>query len=255
MIKSVAIVGGSLAGCRLAHLLSEKGVNVTIFDYRGPWEKPCGGGLTPKILEEFPDLIKAGLKGREHDRMEIVFPFGRRNSVLSKSPLQIVSRKDFGQLLLDKAVSSGAKFIKEKVQTITQGDNRVVVNTKSGEYFADIVVGADGVNSLVRRTFSSGYLKKDLFITYSALINEEVDMPVIIKFHKNFEGYAWVFPRNGATSVGIATNDHSVLHSRMTRYLQELVNKEWVLRGLTLSCNQTEIISFAVSYAADNSGK
>jgi len=52
----VGIVGAGPAGAHLAHELSRAGATVYLYDAREAWEKPCGGGVTSKALEDYPFL-------------------------------------------------------------------------------------------------------------------------------------------------------------------------------------------------------
>ena len=58
-MKEIAIVGGGPAGSLCGERLARSGFNVTIYDERLAWEKPCGGGLTHKAIEAFPFLLDA----------------------------------------------------------------------------------------------------------------------------------------------------------------------------------------------------
>ena len=46
----IAIVGGSLAGALLALQLREGGHQISLFDPRAPWEKPCGGAVYADVF-------------------------------------------------------------------------------------------------------------------------------------------------------------------------------------------------------------
>lgn len=52
----IAIVGGSLAGALLALQLRDGGHQISIFDLRAPWEKPCGGAVNAEVFRQFPIL-------------------------------------------------------------------------------------------------------------------------------------------------------------------------------------------------------
>jgi geranylgeranyl diphosphate/geranylgeranyl-bacteriochlorophyllide a reductase len=47
-MKRVAILGGGPAGAFAAEQLAAAGLEVSLFDEKLAWEKPCGGGLTYK---------------------------------------------------------------------------------------------------------------------------------------------------------------------------------------------------------------
>jgi len=53
----IAIVGAGPAGCYLSLLLTESEHDVLLFDHRAPYEKPCGGGLSPIVGQRFPDVL------------------------------------------------------------------------------------------------------------------------------------------------------------------------------------------------------
>ena len=52
----VGIVGAGPAGAHLAHELSRAGATVYLYDAREAWEKPCGGGVTSKALQDYSFL-------------------------------------------------------------------------------------------------------------------------------------------------------------------------------------------------------
>ncbi len=199
----IAIVGAGVAGCRLAYLLAGQGFEVTLFDPKPAWEKPCGGGLTDKLIEEFGDVVESLPGVRTHDRLEVAFFTGRRACIPMNRPLVTVSRKALGEVLLDRAMKQGACLREEKVVSIREKAGEHELVTRAGAYRASLVVGADGMASLVRRRFLSPFPKEDLWVAQGALLPVEVDLPIIIKFFSRFPGYAWIFPRVGQTSVGI----------------------------------------------------
>jgi len=61
----VVIVGAGPAGSTAARMLSKKGFKVILIEKeKFPRDKPCGGGLTKKVLEEFnfvnnPSIIES----------------------------------------------------------------------------------------------------------------------------------------------------------------------------------------------------
>ena len=56
-MKRVAVLGGGPAGAFAAEQLASAGLQVTLFDEKLAWEKPCGGGLTYKAYSQYPFLI------------------------------------------------------------------------------------------------------------------------------------------------------------------------------------------------------
>lgn len=232
--KDIAIVGAGVAGSRLACLLAGRGFEVTLFDPRPAWEKPCGGGLSDKLVTEFGDVVRDLPEVRNNFALEVVFSPRRRASMTMERPLVTVSRRLLGESLLDKAVKAGACLRKEKVLSLTPEAEQTVLHTVGGAYRAGLVVGADGVNSLVRRTFLRPFPKAELWFTHGALLPVEVNLPIVVRFFYGCRGYAWIFPRKGRTSVGIIsrTSDGLTRNQRVAR-LREFVSGEFARAGLS----------------------
>ena len=77
-VKTIAIVGGGPAGAFAAAGLSRAGRDVLLFDEKLAWEKPCGGGLTPKAIERWPFLREAIVERNWISDCELIAPSGRK---------------------------------------------------------------------------------------------------------------------------------------------------------------------------------
>src|SRR5262245_48343043 len=114
----ITIIGAGPAGSWAATELATQGHAVTLIDAQAPWEKPCGGGITAKALSQF-SIFDSDLPRQSIDRITIYF--GDRNSVTvqPETPLAVVSRRDFGKYLLDRAIEAGVSFVKTRVSKIS----------------------------------------------------------------------------------------------------------------------------------------
>lgn len=198
----IAVVGGGPGGSWAAILLAKRGHKVTLLDPQAPWEKPCGGGVTSRALEQF-DIFSGNLPRKSIE--EVTVFFGDTNSVTFKpdTPLVVVSRKELGEFLLDEASRCGIRVLHERATEIRRTTDRWRVATKSSSFETDFVVGADGATSFVRRTLGTALPPQDLCITLGYYIPGDVPPTMKIFFVQSFEGYIWSFPRPNHISYGL----------------------------------------------------
>ena len=59
----VIVVGGGPAGASAARMLGEAGIQTLLLDKSAfPRDKPCGGGISARVMPRFPYLKAAGKK-------------------------------------------------------------------------------------------------------------------------------------------------------------------------------------------------
>ncbi len=215
----VAIVGAGPAGSMAGLEFAKKGASVSIFDPSHPREKPCGGGLTGKALA----LLPAGpahdpLPARRVQNCRFDTARGLMIELDLGEPVGIVSRADFDAWLLRRAVEAGARHINDR---ITNVDASGRVKSLGGlEDTFDLIVGADGANSLVRRTFLSATPKERRWMACGWFARGDSEM--VVRFLEGVEGYLWLFPRAGHVGVGIG----APLGHPPTRDLLALLERE-----------------------------
>ena len=215
----VAIVGAGPAGSMAALEFAKKGASVSIFDPSHPREKPCGGGLTGKslaLLPKGPD--RDPLPARRVSNCRFDTARGLMIELDLGEPVGIVSRADFDAWLLRRAVEAGARHINDR---ITRVDASGRVKSLGGiEATFDLVVGADGANALVRRTFLSATPKERRWMACGWFARGDSEM--VVRFLEGVEGYLWLFPRAGHVGVGIG----APLGHPKTRDLLALLERE-----------------------------
>jgi flavin-dependent dehydrogenase len=159
----VAIVGGGPAGTTtalaLVHAAPELAGHVAILEKaRYPREKPCAGALGRRgdsLLEamgvaiDVPSVVVDGISVRTRAGDSLVAP-GRVG--------RVVRRLEFDHALARAVRERGvAVFDGEAVEDVTDGGPAGVrLATRSRAVTADVVVGCDGVGSLVRRSLGVG---------------------------------------------------------------------------------------------------
>jgi flavin-dependent dehydrogenase len=195
----IAVVGAGPAGALGAWHLARAGLAVDVFDPSHPREKPCGGGLTAKALALLPEAPQGDpLPARWLERCELESGTGERVEVELARPVAIAPRRELDAWLLRRAVEAGARHVPERVVGL---DPVGRVRLAGGERRYDVVVGADGANSLVRRQ-RLGILPASRRMLAAGWLARG-DAPMLVRFAPDLEGYLWLFPRRDHVCVGI----------------------------------------------------
>ncbi len=200
----VGVIGAGPAGARVAELLARRGVDVLLLDPKAPWEKPCGGGLTPAVFEDFPDLMELYPIARSLTEVRVELQPELGFSVHLDRPLRIVPRQALGAWQLERAVNAGAWHVPSRVRTIERGAPGWTLETDERRFRIRFLIGADGAASLVRRV-AAPELSVELAptrVAYPSSAGLEHDR-VVLKFYPRIAGYLWDFPRPGHRSVGV----------------------------------------------------
>jgi flavin-dependent dehydrogenase len=191
---------------------------VAVFDASHPREKPCGGGITGKALRILPAGPPADpLPARSVSSCRFEDGEGHATLVSLDEPVAVASRSAFDRWLLRRAVAKGARHVSERVAAVSAGEVRTT--TGRVERF-DVVVGADGATSLVRRTFASPLPKERLVMATGFFVRGT--SPMLVRFTPPLAGYLWLFPRPDHVGVGIC----APLGQVPTRELQERLRRE-----------------------------
>jgi len=231
--SDVLIVGAGPAGAWAACQLARAGARVELFDASHPREKPCGGGLTARALT----LVAGALEPRRLRPVAVrslrfetantftEFPIcanGDRTARLTSrdgpapgSRLAIVDRRSFDAMLLEAAVRAGARHVAERVRDVRVGSDGVEVETASGRWRGDLLLGADGANSLVRRRTGHPFARRQLSITAGYFLHGVSSSQVRVRCVVQPAGYIWSFPRADHIAVGVCAQADTATVERL----------------------------------------
>jgi len=141
---------------------------------------------------------------------------------LAGSEWAIASRADLGRALLERALANDrVRHVRQRVTGLERSGDAWSLRTGSGEVFtADFVVGADGVQSTVRRQVVGPIPRQHLGLAVGYWVRGAPDA-LVFQTYADMEGYLWSFPRVDHASVGICTR----LGEMPTRELWERVDQ------------------------------
>jgi geranylgeranyl reductase family protein len=228
MTASFAVVGAGPAGSAAAERLARAGFAVTLFDPKGAWEKPCGGGVTAKALGRYAYLLDdPDWPSQPVDRITLVGPGRRELAIELDRPFRVYARARLNGLLLARAVAAGAEYVPEAVSRFEREEGGGWrVSTKTSERRADVLVGADGAGSVVRRDLAGRFKPTDVALTMGYNAPGGGATEAVVDFPPGLTGYLWAFPRTDHTNFGVfsrlnertAAELKGLLHAFMDRY-------------------------------------
>jgi geranylgeranyl reductase family protein len=205
----IVVVGAGPAGSFCAYHLARGGADVTLIDRQaGAWEKPCGGGVPPKVRERFAEVMAYPGPRREVAIGNFVSPKGDAVRLESRAPMWVVARRDFDGYLRELAKEAGAEFWHTAVRRVRrEGDRRFVLQGSREREF-DFVIGADGAKSIVRRDLLGPLPAELLTMTVGYFLRTEAAEATTWFLEK--PGYVWAFPRTDHVCLGGGSSDTGV---------------------------------------------
>ena len=218
MRDDVAIVGAGPAGAWAAFCLAQRGARVSLFDPSHPREKACGGGVTGRALalvgdtvaaDAFPRTVVRAARFVATERPRTAADAGALHGAadatvpLEDGALVVASRAAFDAALVDAAVRAGARLVSARVTDVAIDARSAALETTGGRFTADVVVGADGANSLVRRRVATPFRRDQLSIATGFYARGATSREIVIELTGNPPGYIWSFPRPDHLAIGI----------------------------------------------------
>ena len=255
-----AVVGGGPAGSACANaLLLEGASSVLLVDRaRFPRDKICGDGIGPGVIAIL-DALELGhiLDGhRRVTQMVMTSPLGGRmtlndNQIKNQSPLgYVIRRTEFDHALVSAAIKRGCADMTGwsfEAANHVDGQWRLdLAESDSGEpcsITADVLIGADGATSRVRRRLGQAFNhEKHVSVSMRVLARTDPAFPARQELNVEEElpipGYAWNFATgDGTVNVGFVCDTPT--YKASGRHLREILTTYKGLLPDTLAYDET----------------
>jgi len=216
----VVVVGAGPAGSIAAREAAKAGASVLLVEKRQTIGDPvrCAEGISKEAIHRHIRLDTSWISA-EVDGFRIYSPDGTPLEMLGVSSGEVgyvLERKLFDRALANDAVHHGAEvMVKTRAVGLLKDDGatRGVVLEHLGKRFeveADVVVGADGVESKVGRWagIDTRLAPKDIETCAQMLVYDPSIDQQVCEFYLGNDiapgGYVWIFPKgDGCANVGV----------------------------------------------------
>ena len=217
--RDVIVVGAGPAGSTTAVYLTQQGYDVLLLDrHQFPRDKTCGDAVPAGAIDTLTHLglgdkiQKAVERGELYplESMLLVSPNGYKMEAMFRksqtgSDSYVAPRIYFDALIQEHAVESGAEFRQAQVVGPLLENGRVVGvkvkdNGRAQDLRAKVVIGADGVTSVIARALrpkENQHVNGHRAVALRAYIEGLEEFPKQVEFYlynQILPGYAWIFP-------------------------------------------------------------
>ncbi len=203
--KMVLVVGGGAVGLRTASGLAEEGWETTVIEEHPEIGVPvqCGGLISKSGVNEH-NLNVLGTVLNEVRGAKIFSPYGNELVVKRDCPVAyVIDRAKFDQKLALEAKRKGVEIRTDTKLIDLRKETAFIKSGERGEMIkAKVFVGADGVNSSVRKILGQEIGRENFVHAVQVKARGRFDKDFVeLHFGKEFEGFfAWVIPESGSTA-------------------------------------------------------
>ena len=228
----VTIIGAGPAGSTAARAIAKRGFKVVLVEkdeYPGK-TNVCAGGIPKPVFEETG--LKSDIIEKKILRGEYYYPWGKKYLKLNHVS---VYRSIFDRALANKAVDEGAEMLTNTlIKDVEVREEKVFAFFSDGIIESEIIVFADGPNTLAFRKFGIGF-KPDAdktAVSVTCEVKWEDNLLDCFEFYYDHNitpwGYGWICPRRNTVNVGVLC-----LYSKLSFNLMNSLN--YMLKGHPLT--------------------
>lgn len=216
--SKIVIVGAGPVGCYLGQLLKHYGYNPLLLEEHSEVGRPvqCAGIVGRGLFEELKIPLSRNSILNTIDGAKVYYN-GTSFELNRAGVAYIIDREKFDKELSQKLEIEFNTELQD-IQVIKDG---YILKTSNGEYFAEIVIGADGPNSKVRKTLGfASDMRLYRGYQYRVKLTPPALNRVIVSYIKPFSLFNWLIPEgNGIVRIGtISNNPYQELNSFLGKH-------------------------------------
>ena len=237
----IVVVGAGPAGSTAARFAAQSGASVLVLEKDREVGVPvrCAEGVGEKGLKTVVDIDPKWVD-QKITGVALYSPSGKEVTIDSYEVGYVLNRKRFDAGLAELAAIEGAEIVTKAYVFGLLKDGEKVTGVQvrhlgqTYEIQADIVIGADGVESRVGRWagINTRTPMKDME-TCAQVTAQNIDLPAhLCHFYFSSSiapnGYLWVFPKgNGLANVGLGVSGEVSRYKSAMEYLMEFLNAKF----------------------------
>ncbi len=226
MVYDVIVSGAGPSGSYLSYLLSKNGYKVLQLEEHKEIGKPveCTGLVSERVFK----YIDSKAKINEVHGANVYFPNNKFIHISKGEKTIVMYRDDFDKDASAMAISAGTDLhVHSRVIDATISDEYAEVKYKQdGEIKyakSEVVVGADGANSTIRRVLNYERPEK-IISTYqvdsSFYLEDQDDVNVFIGSENSKGFFGWAVPSGEITRIGVGVD-----HVTAIKYFKNINSK------------------------------
>jgi geranylgeranyl reductase family protein len=219
-LYDLIVVGAGPSGTMCARKAATRGLSVLLIEKEyTPRDKLCGGALSRRVIGlvdfDLTPVLETGIR-----KAMIYGPDNRGvKCERDEDTVYMVKRPQFDRFLLEKAKEAGVEVLEgTKIVSVEQLKKGIRVLAEGDSYQGHLLVGADGVNSIIARSLEirnkwapdsvALCIAADVPMSSDTIssilsIDESRDNALEIYLWAAEGGYGWCFPKRDEISIGI----------------------------------------------------